>query len=80
MPVYVTVNGIRYELCDRCLQQMARRRVTNNNIQSCLNYHEVECIFKEGYSLCIANYSSGKRLQVVINTKNKVIVSVVWLT
>jgi putative hemolysin len=76
---HITANGIRYEICDHCLQQMARRGVRKQNIQSCLNYHQVSCIFKEGYSLCIADHASGKRLQVVVNTKGKVIVSVVWL-
>jgi hypothetical protein len=80
MPVYIKINGIRYELCDHCLRQMARRGVTKQNIQSCLNYHQVDCIFKEGYSLCIADHSRGKRLQVVVNTKDKVIVTVAWLT
>jgi hypothetical protein len=79
MPAYVTINGIRYELCDHCLKQMARRGVKKQSIQSCLNYHQVKLIPKEGYSLCIADHSSGKRLQVVVNTKAKEIVSVVWL-
>jgi hypothetical protein len=77
---HITVNGIRYELCDHCLEQMARRGVKKQNIQSCLNYHQVSLIPKEGYSLCIVDHPSGKRLQVVVNTKDKVIVSVVWLT
>lgn len=77
MPVYL--HGIRYELCDHCLKQMARRRVTKENIQSCLNYHQVSFIPKEGYSLYVADHPSGKRLQVTVNTKDKEIVSVVWL-
>jgi hypothetical protein len=80
MPAYITVNGIRYELCDHCLQQMARRGVKKQDIQSCLNYHQVELMPRKGYGLCIAAHSSGKRLQVVVNTEHKVIVTVVWLT
>jgi hypothetical protein len=80
MPAYITVNGIRYELSDHCLQQMARRGVKKQNIQSCLNHHQVKLIPKKGYALCIADHSSGKRLQVVVNTEDKVIVTVVWLT
>ena len=79
MPAYVTINGIRYELSDHCLKQMARRGVKKQNIQSCLNYHQVKLIPKKGYALCIADHSSGKRLQVVVNTTDKEIVTVVWL-
>ena len=79
MPTYITVNGVRYEICDHCLQQMARRGVRKQHIQSCLNYHQVDCIFKEGCSLYIEDYPNGKRLQVAVNEKNKVIVTVVWL-
>jgi len=77
MSVYL--DGIRYELCNHCLQQMARRRVTKRNIQSCLNDHQVSYIPKEGYSLYIADHPGGKRLQVIVNTKDKEIVSAVWL-
>ena len=80
MPAYVTVNGIRYELSDHCLKQMARRRIKKQNIQSCLNYSQVSCIFKCGYSLYIEDYSNGRRLQVIVNPENNQIVSVVWLT
>ena len=79
MPTYITANGIKYEICDHCLKRMAERGVTKKNIQSCLNYHEVKLITKEGHSLCIADHPSGKRLLVVVNTKDKVVVSVVWL-
>jgi len=77
MPVHL--DGIRYELCDHCLRQMLRRRVTRRDIQSCLDHHEVSFIPKEGYSLYIADHPHGKRLQVTVNTKDKEIVSVVWL-
>jgi len=76
---HITVNGIRYEICDHCLQQMTRRGIRKQNIQSCLNHHQVSFIPNEGYSLYIADHASGKRLQVIVNTEDKVIVSVVWL-
>jgi hypothetical protein len=79
MPTFITVNGIRYEICDHCLKQMARRGVKKQNIQSCLNHHDVACIFKEGYSVYIEDYPSGKRLQITLNDKNNVVVTVVWL-
>jgi hypothetical protein len=80
MPAYVTVNGIRYELSDHCLRQMARRGVKKQNIQSCLNCHQVELIPRKGYALYIEDYPSGKRLQVVVNTEDNLIITAVWLT
>jgi hypothetical protein len=80
MPTYITVNGVRYEISDHCLKRMARRGIRKQHIQSCLNHHEVDCIFKCGYSLYIEDYPKGKRLQVVVDPKNNKIVSVIWLT
>jgi len=58
---------------------MARRGVKKQNIQSCLSHHDVDCIFKEGYSVYIEAYPGGKRLQVTLDSKNNVVVTVVWL-
>ena len=80
MSTYITVNGIRYKICDHCLDQMSRRRIKKQNIQSCINYPQVSCIFQCGYSLYIENYPNDKRLQVIVNPKNNEIVSAVWLT
>ena len=77
MSVYL--KGVKYGLCDHCLKQMGRRRVTKRDIQSCLNHHQVSFIPREGYSLYIADHPNGKRLQVILNTESKEIVSVVWL-
>jgi len=81
MPTYITVNGVRYEICDHCLKRMARRGIRKQDIQSCLNYPEVRLIpkEKEDCSLYITDHPNGKRLQVAVNEKNKVIVTVVWL-
>ena len=75
----VCLDEIRYELCNHCLKQMRRRGITQQDIQSCLDHHQVSFIPKSGYSLYVADHPSGKRLQVVVNTAEKEIVSVVWL-
>jgi hypothetical protein len=77
MKVYL--GGVEYEICDHALKRMIRRGITRADIQACLDNHQVSFTPKEGYSLYMADHPSGKRLQVVLNTDTKEIVSVVWL-
>jgi hypothetical protein len=58
---------------------MKERGITEADIQSCLDDYQVSFRPKEGYSLYIADHPSGRRLQVILDTSTKAIVSVVWL-
>jgi hypothetical protein len=75
----VYLEGIGYELCNHCLTQMRRRCISEQEIQSCLDKHQVRFVPKSGYSLYIADHPGGRRLQVVVNTADREIVSAMWL-
>jgi len=75
----VHLNDVEYDICGHALKRMKRRGITKEDTQGCLDNYEVSFTPKEGYSLYIADHPNGKRLQVVVNTDTKEIVSVVWL-
>jgi len=75
----VYLNRVAYQICGHGLTQMKRRGITKRDIQSCLDDHQVSFTPKEGYSLYIADHPKGKRLQVIVNSETKEVVSVVWL-
>ena len=77
--MFVYLNDEKYQICGHAEKQMGRRGIKRADIQSCLNDHQVSFTPNEGYSLYFADHASGKRLQVIVNTKSKEIVSVVWL-
>jgi len=77
--MFVYLNHEKYQICGHGEKQMRRRGIKRVDIQSCLNDHQVSFTPSEGYSLYIADHASGKRLQVIVNTESKEIVSAVWL-
>lgn len=77
MTVYL--NRIRYTICEHAEKRMRQRGITRTDIQSCLDDYDVSLTPARGYSLYIAGHPNGKKLQVVVNTVDKEIVSVVWL-
>lgn len=77
MTVYL--NRVRYTICEHAKKRMRQRGITRTDIQSCLNDYDVSLSPARGYSLYIVEHPNGKRLQVIANTADKEIVSVVWL-
>jgi len=77
--MFVYLNRIKYTICGHAERRMRKRGITKTDIQACLDAHQVSFKPAEGYSLYIADHPNGKRLQVTVNTKDKEIVSVVWL-
>ena len=75
----VHLNDIVYEVCDHALKRMGRRGITRDDIQSCLDNHQVSFKPKEGYPFYIADHPNSRRLQVVLNDETKEVVTVVWL-
>lgn len=77
--MFVYLNRIKYQICGHAEKRMRERGIKRTDIQACLDAHQVSFKPAEGYSLYIADHPNGKRLQVTVNTKDKEIVSVVWL-
>jgi hypothetical protein len=77
--MYVDLNNIKYRICSHAEKRMKERGIKKEDIQCCLDNHQVEFNPSKGYSLYITDHPNGKRLQVTINKENKEVVSVVWL-
>jgi len=75
----VHLDDIEYQIRPHALMRMKERGITEADIQSCLDDYQVSLRPKEGYSLYIADHPNGRRLQVILDTSAKEIVSVVWL-
>jgi len=75
----VHLDDVEYQICEHALKRMKKRGISEADIQSCLDVHQVSFKPKKGYSLYIADHPNGKRLQVILDTSTKEIVSVVWL-
>jgi len=75
----VHLDDVEYQIREHALKRMRERGITEADIQACLDVHQVSFKPKKGYSLYIADHPSGRRLQVVLATSTKEIVSVVWL-
>lgn len=65
--------------CDHARYQMRRRGISKEDVQFCLDYHSVHFVPKEGYELYIADLPNGKKLQVVVNRKKRLIVTALTL-
>ena len=77
--MFVYLNRIKYQICGHAEKRMREREIKRTDIQACLDDHQVSLNPAEGYSSYIADHPNGKRLQVIVNTKDKEIVSAVWL-
>jgi len=55
------------------------RGITQKDINFCLKNYDVKLEEVCGVHLYIAKHPSGKRIQVVIDTKNNQLVSAMWL-
>jgi len=77
--VFVYLNHIEHTICDHAEKRMRKRGIKRTDIQTCLNDYDVSLTPASGYSLYIASHPSGKRLQVIVNTVEREIVSAVWL-
>lgn len=75
----VHLDDTAYQIGKHALKRMRERGITEGDIQSCLDAYDVLFKPKEGYHLYIFDHPNGRRLQVVLNTKTREIVSVVWL-
>lgn len=75
----VHLDDTEYQIGKHALKRMGERGITEGDIQSCLANYDVSLKPNEGYHLYISDHPNGRRLQVVLNTKTREIVSVVWL-
>ena len=60
-------------------ERLLERGITRQDIQYCMENHHISLEEAGGVQLYIAEHPNGKRIQVVKDTKNNLIVSVVWL-
>ncbi len=70
-----------YEFTSHALRRMKERSINKDDIDNCLLNYNMTFEEKEGYTLYIADHSSGRRIQVVVdnNVTPHMIVTALWL-
>jgi len=59
--------------------RLKKRGITQKDIDFCLKNYHIKLEEVCGVQLYIAKHSNGKRIQVIIDTKNNQLVSAMWL-
>ena len=60
-------------------ERLLERGVTRRDIEYCMENYHISLEEAGGVNLYIATHPNGRRIQVVKDTENNLIVSVVWL-
>ena len=68
-----------FVLSSHAEERLLERGITRQDIQYCMENYHIRLEEAGGVHLYIAAHPNGKRIQVVKDTKNNLIVSVVWL-